>query len=367
MRTKNLVLSLSLAAFIALGAPALMVDETAKAINPKTEVRLTESAEAFNIWSLLIPIFGGALNNLVNPERTDVWPASAPTLELETPDRQYLPPILVSRQQAIILKKGVRIKRVKPGVVGPPLEYLEYWVDGDGKLLSGKIKDGAFFVGTARGDERFDTSNPIWEAGAIYTLNLEFKCERDARSYGRQGWNAVQILILDDEPFRLAATDPNYRQYLSEHMGGTPSIPVTRHIDGQGNIGYSFGSGTGQPAVPTPTQAGVTQPNQPVAAEQRGGLDIIASHRGQPITGELRLKRTELGTPIVFQAGGTAAFTAVQIHLPYRQEPWTVVQPGKGQNISLKKLVPGTYPIQAQARGADGTLGPAIQFNLIVE
>lgn len=316
--------------------------------------------EANPLWYLLAPVLSTFLNKVISPDRQEVWPASAAVMELETPDGRPLPPIAVTRQQAIILRKGVRIRAIKPGVVGPPLKKLEYYRDGDKTTLI-SVTDAPWSVGTGRGNQCLDTASADWKVGGIYTLNLYFECDKQAATYGKEGWNAIQVVVQDDSFFRWAVTDPNYRQYLADGMGTLPSIPVSRVVDEQGNVGFSVGNG---PAAMPTVDTGVTTVSTEVRAEQRDGLKVRFLHHGVPVTdGKIYLSLSDRTRGVDLEGGPLVARTAFKVLDGSGRELYSRVG-DVSRTITFNGWTEGDYIILAQGQGADGSIGPGEKIEL---
>lgn len=331
-------------------------------------------AEAFPIWSLLLPLAGAFLTQAMNPEKHDVFMATAPGVMLQTPTGEYLPPHLSLRQQALILRKGVRIAKIKVGSNGNPLQKVEWFIDGDRTSLI-KIEKPPYWVGTDAGHEIFDTANPFWRAGEIYYIGFRAKSDRDEDVDGEHpGFNCIPVVILDDQPFQRAATDPNYRQYLAESMGSLPSIPISRHVDSNGVVGFSVGDGRGEPAVPTslmpgtvlPGPSGLALPNSPVLAQQRDGLRMQASLRGVAVTGnEIHLTRAEAQhVSLVFWAGELTTKTVVVVQ--GLAKDYSAVKEERRREITLKNFPTGKFQVSAQAQGADGSVGEPLVLTVVI-
>lgn len=313
---------------------------------------------------ILVNLVNKGVNELFNPNRTEVWPVFSAIIETETPDGKPLPPVLISRQQAVIMQKGVRIRAFKPGVNGPPLRRLEYYRDNNKYgVLKLEAKDDdpePLYVGTGRGHTGFDTADASWRPFSAYTLGLTIECDRSLGIYGRLGCTAVQVVIVDETVFRLAVTDLNYRRFLVDGMGTVPNIPVTRIVDGAGNMSVTVGNGGPSDGL-SPSPAGVSQ--------QREGLTLELRLGNQPVTGAVTIPQADLAhQPLVIVAGPLVIKTiAVFLDGQGKQFHAAVKEGVTNRQIYLSGWPRGCYTVQVQGQAADGAMTPPSQLQITIE
>lgn len=344
-------------------------------------LRLTPQANAFSIWSLLLPLAGGFLTQAMNPPKTDVFMATSPSISLRDPNGQYLPPVLPqARQQAVILRKRVKISEIKVGSNGNCLEKVEFFIDGR-KSTKIRLECEPYSVGTdlIDRDERnkiFDTANPFWEPGKIYYIGFRAKGERDEDVDGEHpGYNTIPVIILDDTPFQMAASrtpqGEEYRACLANNLGSLPSIPVSTMVTADGRVIHSLAPNqdlaTNQLQVSQPP--GVVQPNQPVPAQRNDGLAVRSFLRGHNVKGTVVLRQSDR---LYFENGSLATRNMVVVlkdtgeeifRKEYRRSDWPSLRP----SLNFDQLAPGTYRILVQALGADNSVGESLRLTVQVK
>ena len=319
--------------------------------------------------------------------------ATAPSMALETPDGEYLPPIVSLRQQAVILQKGVRITEIKVGANGNCLEQVEFWIDSDSGTKI-KLEKAPWAVGTAHGHKIIDTADPFWQPGRVYYIGFRAMGEQDDDVNGRHpGFNCIPVTILTKEPFRLAVTSASYRQNLVDLMGSYPSIGVSRIVTPDGRVEASINPeqdmkrlqlAPNQPIpvmenessktlnvgpAPISQAPGIVQPNQPITAQQNEGLKMRVFVRDQEVQKEIRLTRNEAAsTPFKFKSGELTSQTALAL---FDQSGKLLFpgknMPGRTREFLLGNVQSGVYRIHAAAKGADNSFGEQLQIKVTVK
>ncbi|MEK7184092.1 MAG: hypothetical protein AAB701_01055 [Patescibacteria group bacterium] len=355
-------------------------------------IQTTQEARAFSIWHILAPLAGAFLTQAMNPKEEHVHMATAPSIMLKTPADQYLPAIVSLRQQAVILRKRVKISKIKVGSNGNCLEKVRFFLDGRlstmFNLESEPFQVGTDFIGSDARNKIFDTANDFWTPGEVYYIGFRALGERDEDVDGRHpGFNTIPVMILDDQPFMLAATDPTYRQFLTEQMGGLPAIPVSRMVTPDGEVRVSISPEQdiklmqNQPMPVMENESaktlivdpapGIVQPNQPVVASQKNeGLRMRAFVRNQPVGQSISLTIAEAEkTAFCFQAGELGAQTTLALF----DESGKLLFPGKHMSGRTRTFYlgtdvqPGNYHLQVAAKGADNSFGEKLDIKITVK